>query len=119
MTSAPPFAVCHQVTVEEREAIRRSIDRDELVRRILQLCNIPSPMRGERAAGEYVHAWMREEGFDPRKVGLVEDRFNVVGRYGGHGDGPSLAVHQPPGYRKSLLFGRGPAHLPTRWRGEA
>jgi len=78
------------VTVEEREAIRRSIDRDELVRRILQLCNIPSPMRGERAAGEYVHAWMREEGFDPRKVGLVEDRFNVVGRYGGHGDGPSL-----------------------------
>ncbi|MFT4198395.1 MAG: hypothetical protein QM601_10900 [Pseudoxanthomonas sp.] len=90
MPAPAPFPPAYAVSAEERAAIERAIDRDELVRRVLELCNIPSPMRGERAAGDYVHAWMQAEGFVPRRVGLVAERFNVVGRYGGHGDGPKL-----------------------------
>lgn len=72
------------------QAIAAAIDRDELTRLVLELCNIPSPAGGERQVGEYVFEWMAKEGFAPRKVGLVEHRFNVIGSYGGRGDGPNL-----------------------------
>lgn len=83
------FAV-QTIAPAEAEAISSAIDRDELVELVLTLCNIPSPMRREARAGQFVHDWMATEGFAPRKVGMVEERFNVVGSYGGRGDGPSL-----------------------------
>ncbi|WP_395943713.1 peptidase M20 [Brevundimonas sp.] len=84
-----PFSL-NQFSAADIAAIDAAIDRDELVRRVLELCNIPSPTRREREAGQYVFDWMAEEGFAPEKVALVEDRFNVVGRFGGEGDGPNL-----------------------------
>ncbi|ASG23918.1 peptidase M20 [Nitrospirillum viridazoti] len=78
------------VSDDEAAAITRAIDRDELVKLVLDLCGIPSPMRQERRAGEFVHGWMAENGFAPRKAGLMEHRFNVIGTYGGKGDGPNL-----------------------------
>lgn len=86
----PFLPAIERIDPDDLAAIDRALDRDELVRRVLELCNTPSPMRQERAAGEYVHRWMQDEGFAPRKVGIAEHRFNVVGRYGGHGDGPNL-----------------------------
>lgn len=71
-------------------AITAAIDRDELIELTLSLCNIPSPMRQERAAGEFVYDWLLRHDFAPRKVGMVEHRFNVIGTYGGRGDGPNL-----------------------------
>ncbi|MGH8446586.1 MAG: peptidase M20, partial [Solimonas sp.] len=79
----------HAITPAEIAAIDAAIDRDEVIALTLELCNIPSPMRQERRAGEFVHDWMARHGFAPRKVGMTPERFNVIGRYGG-GGGPSL-----------------------------
>lgn len=72
------------------DAIIDAIDRDELVRLVLDLCNIPSPMGSGAEAGRFVYDWMAREGFSPRKAGLIPERFNVIGSYGGRGDGPNL-----------------------------
>ncbi|MFT4248100.1 MAG: hypothetical protein QM581_08695 [Pseudomonas sp.] len=92
MRSPPAFPTFDATVIDAADlaAIDAAIDRDELVRRVLELCNIPSPIRGERQAGQYVYDWMAEAGFAPRKVGMLAHRFNVVGHYGGRGDGPGL-----------------------------
>jgi acetylornithine deacetylase/succinyl-diaminopimelate desuccinylase-like protein len=66
------------------------IDRDELVDLALTLCNIESPAGQEGEAGEFVLQWMHREGFAPRKIGMLPDRFNVLGILPGTGDGYSL-----------------------------
>ena len=71
-------------------AVLAAIDRDELVRLVLDLCNIPAPIGTGREAGDFVFDWMRREGFAPRRAGMTEERFNVIGSMGGHGDGPNL-----------------------------
>lgn len=67
-----------------------SIDRDELVQLALDICNIESPPGGEGEVGEFVYQWMRREGFAPRRLGMSPERFNVLGRLPGQGDGYSL-----------------------------
>ncbi|GGG62022.1 hypothetical protein [Paenibacillus radicis (ex Gao et al. 2016)] len=90
-----------QLTLEEAaEVIRSHVDREELTALILELCNIPSPAGFEKAAGDYVYEWMKNEGFAPKRVGMVEDRFNVIGKIGG----------DKPGEGKNLLF---TSHLDT------
>ncbi len=74
----------------ELESVCAAIDRDELVRLVLDLCNIPAPVGTGGAAGQFVFDWMAREGFAPRKAGLVAERFNVIGRTGGLGGGPNL-----------------------------
>lgn len=78
------------VTQADRDAIAAAIDTDELTQLALTLGNIPSRSGQERAAGDFVHDWMAREGFSPRKVGATEDRFNVIGTYGGLGVGKTL-----------------------------
>ncbi|HLH24285.1 MAG TPA: M20/M25/M40 family metallo-hydrolase [Chloroflexota bacterium] len=71
------------------EAVKH-VDRDELVELALRICNIDSAGPHEAAAGEYVYAWLRAEGFQARKTGLLADRFNLIGRLPGTGGGYSL-----------------------------
>ncbi len=78
------------ISQADRDAIAAAIDTDELVELALTLGNIPSRSGQEREAGQFVHDWMAREGFSPRKVGATEDRFNVIGRYGGLGAGKNL-----------------------------
>jgi acetylornithine deacetylase/succinyl-diaminopimelate desuccinylase-like protein len=66
------------------------IDERDVVRMALELGSIDSPAGAEGAAGEFVFDWLTAEGFSARKVGLSADRFNVVGRLEGSGDGCSL-----------------------------
>jgi acetylornithine deacetylase/succinyl-diaminopimelate desuccinylase-like protein len=66
------------------------VDRDELVALALAICNIDSAGPHEALVAEYVHDWLLAEGFQARKVGLLADRFNVIGRLPGTGDGYSL-----------------------------
>jgi acetylornithine deacetylase/succinyl-diaminopimelate desuccinylase-like protein len=66
------------------------IDRDELVDLALALCNIESPAGLEAEVGQYVFDWMAREGFKPRKIGMMPERFNVLGTLPGAGDGCSL-----------------------------
>src|SRR5260370_42485427 len=66
------------------------IDRDELVRFALEICNIDSAVGHERQVGEHLYNWMRQEGFAARKIGLLSDRYNVLGTLPGTGSGYSL-----------------------------
>jgi acetylornithine deacetylase/succinyl-diaminopimelate desuccinylase-like protein len=66
------------------------IDREELTNLALTLCNIESPAGREAEVGQYVFDWMRIEGFEPRKIAMLPDRFNVLGTLPGVGDGYSL-----------------------------
>ena len=66
------------------------IDKNELIEFALQICNIDSPVGHEGAVCEHLYNWMAKEGFRPRKLGLLPDRFNLLGRLRGAGGGYSL-----------------------------
>lgn len=67
-----------------------TIDEEELVDLTLRLCQIDSPTGHEGEAGQFVFDWMLENGFNPRKIGMFEDRFNVLGSIPGVAEGYSL-----------------------------
>ncbi|HEX9143486.1 MAG TPA: M20/M25/M40 family metallo-hydrolase [Candidatus Binatia bacterium] len=75
---------------QEVQRVLDGVSADEVVALALALGNIDSPAGHERDAGEYIFHWMDERGFEARKVGLLPERFNVVGRLRGAGDGPTL-----------------------------
>lgn len=77
-------------TQEERDAVLAKIHEDELVELVLNLCNIPSPYGMEKEAGDFVYDWMHEHGFAPKRVGITDERFNVVGKLRGSGNGCSM-----------------------------
>ena len=91
----------YQPTAADLRAIDAAIDREELVRLVLDLCGIASPVGHEAKAGQFLFEWLQREGFAPKKIGMVPDRFNVVGRYGGK---------HPARQGRNLLF---TAHLDT------
>jgi acetylornithine deacetylase/succinyl-diaminopimelate desuccinylase-like protein len=66
------------------------IDKDELVRFALEICNIDSAVGHEGEVGEHLYDGMRRQGFGPRRIGLLRDRFNVLGMLPGTGGGLSL-----------------------------
>jgi acetylornithine deacetylase/succinyl-diaminopimelate desuccinylase-like protein len=66
------------------------IDRDELVRLTLDICNIDSAGTNEAPVAEFVARWLGAEGFTVRKIGLLADRYNVLGTWHGTGGGYSL-----------------------------
>jgi len=66
------------------------IDPQEVVDLALALGNIDSPTGSEGPAGEFVHDWLAEHGFQPRRYALVEDRINVSATLPGSGGGYSL-----------------------------
>lgn len=72
------------------DQIDAQINREELVRLTLDLCNIESPAGREAEVGTFVFDWMAREGFAPKKIGMFPDRFNVLGTLPGSGDGYSL-----------------------------
>lgn len=67
-----------------------SIDENEVVSLALELGNIDSPTGEEGPAGEFVYDWLRDKGFDTKKIGMFDDRFNVLGTLPGTSDGYSL-----------------------------
>ncbi len=71
------------------DAVSR-IHKEELVNFALTICNIDSAGPTEAPVAEHISAWLKEEGFKVRKVGLLADRFNVIGKLPGTGGGYSL-----------------------------
>ncbi|SLN74060.1 M20/M25/M40 family metallo-hydrolase [Oceanibacterium hippocampi] len=65
----------------------------ELTQFALDIGNIESPTGREGPAGDFVYDWMKSEGFAPQRVGVFEDRFNVVGWLRGTGGGKDLAFN--------------------------
>lgn len=74
---------------EFRRKVVDSIDEQELIQLILDLCNIKSPYLFEKDAGDFVYEWMKKEGFAPRRIGM-KDRFNVIGTLKGSGTGKNI-----------------------------
>lgn len=66
------------------------IDGDELADLAVELGNVYSPTGHDKPAADYVYDWLGDHGFAPRKIGLYEDRYNVIGRLKGSGHGTSL-----------------------------
>jgi acetylornithine deacetylase/succinyl-diaminopimelate desuccinylase-like protein len=66
------------------------IDREALIRFALEICNIDSAVPHEAAVAEHIYQWMLREGFTARRIGLLPDRFNVMGVLPGTGGGHSL-----------------------------
>jgi hypothetical protein len=73
------------------------IDRDALVQFALEICNIDSAVPFEAEVAEHLYQWLKREGFIARRVGLLSDRFNVMGTLPGTGGGYSL-IQQSPGH---------------------
>lgn len=69
------------------------IDENELVALATELGSIYSPTGQEGPACDRVFEWMREEGFSPEKLGVFDDRYNILGRVKGTGAGYSLAFN--------------------------
>lgn len=66
------------------------IDEEELAELALTLGSIPSPAGREGEAGEYVHQWLVSQGLRARRIGMLPDRFNVLGTLPGTKDGLSV-----------------------------
>jgi len=66
------------------------INRDELVRLTLEICNIDSAGPTEGRVAARVAQWLADEGFGVRKIGLSPERYNVLGTWRGTGGGYSL-----------------------------
>ena len=66
------------------------IQQKELIQFALEICNIDSPLGHEAEVGEHLYRWLLKEGFNARKIGLLSERFNVLGTLPGSGGGCSL-----------------------------
>ena len=66
------------------------IDRDRLVKLVMDLVDIPSPTGEEEDVARAVHSELQEAGFNATLQPIGDDRYNAVGRLQGHGGGKSL-----------------------------
>ena len=90
------------------EQVLAQIDKDELVQLALTVCNIDSAGPTEAPVANFVADWLEAEGFKTRKIGLLADRFNVLGRLAGSGGGCSLIFnsHMDTSVRVSDIWSR-------------
>lgn len=72
------------------DEVVRLIDRDELIGLVLDICNIDSPVGYEGPVAERLYAWLSDEGFAPRRIGLLPNRYNLLACLPGSGGGESL-----------------------------
>lgn len=79
--------------MNEIERILAEIDDEELADLALELGAIEAPAGAEGPAADAVEAWMLEQGFRPKRIGLVEDRASIVTRMKGGGSGPTLVFN--------------------------
>ena len=79
----------------DRDGVCAALDtmREDLTQLALELGNFEAPTGREGPAGDYVYDWMARHGFAPERLGVFEDRFNVVGRIKGTGGGASLSFN--------------------------
>lgn len=66
------------------------IDRDRLVRLVMQLVDIPSPTGFEGDMARAYHEVLRQSGFDATLQPIGDARYNAIGRLQGTGSGRSL-----------------------------
>lgn len=80
----------HAISAADCAVLKAAIDTEELVELALTLGNIHSRSGQEAESGAFVYDWLQKEGFNPRSVGATPERQNIIGEYGGHGEGKNL-----------------------------
>jgi acetylornithine deacetylase/succinyl-diaminopimelate desuccinylase-like protein len=74
------------------EVLERISDED-VAELALLLANIESPRGSEGDCGNAIYDWCLSAGFKTRRVGIFEDRFNVLAELPGAPGGASLAIN--------------------------
>jgi acetylornithine deacetylase/succinyl-diaminopimelate desuccinylase-like protein len=77
----------------DAEKIIGKVRKDEVVDLALALCNIDSPVGHEGEVLQFIHDWLAKEGFSPKKIGMLADRYNIVGTLKGSGRGYTLLTN--------------------------
>ncbi len=72
------------------EKVLNRIEKESLLALLLSLGNIDSPSGQEKAVSDFIYDWMDKNGLNPKRMALVPDRPNVVGKCPGNGTGYSL-----------------------------
>jgi acetylornithine deacetylase/succinyl-diaminopimelate desuccinylase-like protein len=78
---------------EDAEKVIGKVSKDEVVDLALAICNIDSPVGHEGEVLQFIYDWLTKEGFAPKKVGMLEHRYNVVGTLKGTGNGYTLLTN--------------------------
>lgn len=78
---------------QDAEKVISKVNRDEVINLALALCNIDSPVGHEKEVLEFIYDWFEKQGFSPKKVGMLEHRYNVVGTLKGTGKGYTLLTN--------------------------
>jgi len=78
------------VTGVDVERVLSKIRGKDLAELVMTLVQIESPPGQEKAVGDYLYDWLQQEGFAPRRVGMLPDRFNVAGILRGKNNGHRL-----------------------------
>lgn len=66
------------------------IDRERLVKLVMDLVNIPSPTGEEEEVARLLHGILGDAGFDAVLQPIGDSRYNAIGRMQGQGGGKSL-----------------------------
>ena len=80
-------------TTVNKELVAKAIDhidRERLVKLVMDLVDIPSPTGEEEGMARALHEILSEAGFDATLQPIGDDRYNAIGRLQGHGGGKSL-----------------------------
>jgi len=67
-----------------------NIDRDRLVKLVMDLTDIPSPTGYEGDMARAFHEVLKEANFDATLQPIGDERYNAIGRFQGQGGGKSL-----------------------------
>lgn len=66
------------------------IDRERLVKLVMDLVNVPSPTGEEEEVARLLHGILGDSGFDAVLQPIGDSRYNAIGRMQGQGGGKSL-----------------------------
>jgi acetylornithine deacetylase/succinyl-diaminopimelate desuccinylase-like protein len=78
---------------KDAEKVVSQVNQDEVIDLALALCTIASPVGHEKEVLQFIYDWLDRHGFSPRKVGMLEHRYNVVGTLKGTGTGYTLLTN--------------------------
>jgi len=75
------------------DAVLERIAERDLVELALHITSVGAPPGEEGTGANVIYEWLDEQGFEPRRVGMFENRFNVFAEVPAQGRGPALAFN--------------------------
>jgi acetylornithine deacetylase/succinyl-diaminopimelate desuccinylase-like protein len=81
------------IDAKTADAVLDRITESDLVELVLHITSVGAPPGDEGAGANVIYDWLDGEGFNPRRVGMFENRFNVFAEVPAQGRGPALAFN--------------------------